>query len=459
MGCAGARAAEYPWQVVWLLDEPPVTSRFILARTLLFGVALIASCGGLQGTLLGIRASLEGFSLDAIGLVMSAYYMGFLVGAWLVPRSVRQVGHIRVFAALASMASVTILLHSVYVEPAWWFLFRLLTGFCFSGLYLVAESWLNAISTNDNRGRLLAAYMFTVALGFIAGQFTVTLWPPGGFEPFILASVILSVAMIPVLLSAIAAPPIEVTERLQMRRFVRTAPLGAVAVFVQGMTFGALMWLTAVFGRSIGHSVSDSSVLVGMLMAGGLAALLPIGRLSDLRDRRLILLLLAVAAAALCLLVPWAAAQPGIWLPALALFALGGAVQPLYSVSISFINDHLDSRQILSASGGIILVNGLGGMLGPFLGAQTMSLFGPASLYYFVALLNLVLSGYTLYRIQVRAPIAAEDQTELTPVVMQTSQVIVANAMDEADTGDFPAPVAGPSPSVRGAADSVAPPH
>ena len=436
-----------------------MTSRFALARTLLFGVALIASCGGLQGTLLGIRATLEGFSLDAIGLVMSAYYMGFLVGAWLVPRSVRQVGHIRVFAALASIASVTILLHSVYVEPAWWFLFRLLTGFCFSGLYLVAESWLNAISTNDNRGRLLAAYMFAVALGFIAGQFTVTLWPPGGFEPFILASVILSVAMIPVLLSAIAAPPIEVAERLQMRRFVRTSPLGTVAVFVQGMTFGALMWLTAVFGRSVGHSVSDSSVLVGMLMAGGLAALLPIGKLSDLRDRRLIVLVLAAAAAALCLLVPWAADRPGIWLPALVLFALGGAVQPLYSVSISFINDHLDSRKILSASGGIILVNGLGGMLGPFLGTQTMSLFGAASLYYFVALLNFALAGYTFYRMQVRAPIAAEDQTELTPVVMQTSQVIVANAMDEADSGDSLAPVSGPAPSVRGAADSVAPPR
>ncbi len=436
-----------------------MTTRFMLARTLLFGVALIACCGGLQGTLLGIRATMEEFSLDAIGLVMSAYSMGFLLGAWLVPRSVRQVGHIRVFAALASVASVTILLHSIYVEPAWWFLFRLLTGFCFSGLYLVAESWLNAISTNSNRGRLLAAYMFVVALGFIAGQFTVSLWSPGGFEPFILASVILSIAMIPVLLSAIAAPPIEVTERLQLKRFIRTSPLGAAAVFVQGMTFGALLWLTAVFGRSIGHSVTDSSILVGMLMAGGLAVLLPIGKLSDLRDRRLIVLVLAAAAAALCLLVPWAAARPGVWPSALALFALGGAVQPLYSVSISFINDHLDSRQILSASGSIILINGLGGMLGSLLGAQTMSLFGPASLYYFVALLNVALAGYTLHRMRVRAPVPAQDQTELTPVVMQTSQVIVANAMDEADSGDSPAPVSGPAASVLRATDSVAPPR
>ena len=436
-----------------------MTSRFVLARTLLFGVALIALCGGLQGTLLGIRATLEGFSFDAIGFVMSAYYMGFLLGAWLVPRSLRQVGHIRVFAALASIASVTVLLHSVYVAPTWWFLFRLLTGFCFSGLYLVAESWLNAISANDNRGRLLAAYMFVIALGFIAGQFTVTLWPPGGFQPFILASVVLSIAMIPVLLSAIAAPPIDFTERLQLGRFVRTSPLGTAAVFVQGMAFGALMWLTAVFGRSVGHSATESSILVGMLMAGGLAVLLPIGKLSDLRDRRLMLLGLAAAAATAGALVPLAASRSGIWPLALALFALGGAVQPLYSVSISFVNDHLDSRQILSASGGIILINGVGGMLGPLLGAQTMSLFGPASLYYFVALLNAALAGYTLHRMLVRAPVAAEDQTELTPVVMQTSQVVIANAMDEADTSESPAAVSGPAPNAVSGADSPAPPR
>ena len=427
-----------------------MTTRFALARSLLIGVALIALCGGMQGTLLGVRASLEGFSLDAIGLIMSAYYAGFLLGAWLTPLSVAQVGHIRVFAALSSMASVTILMHATFVEPAWWYLFRLLSGFCFSGLYLVAESWLNAVSTNDNRGRYLAAYMFTVALGFIAGQAVVNLWPPSGFEPFILASVILSVAMIPVLLSSIAAPPIEFSEHLHLIRFIRATPLGVVSVLIQGMALGAIMWLTAVVGRELGYSITASSILVATLMAGGLAVLIPIGRLSDVQDRRHTLLLLAGAATVAAVLVPVAAAIGSFWLLACMLFLVGGAVQPMYSVSISIINDQLSSHQILSASSGIILINGVGGMLGPLLGARAMSLFGSPSLYYLVAGLNALLIVFTLYRMRVRPPLASDVPSELTAVVMPTSQVVVANAMDEADAGEGLTPVFDPAQGLAG---------
>ena len=415
-----------------------MSSRFALVRTLLFGVALMALCGGMQGTLLGIRANLEGFSLDAIGLIMSAYYVGVLLGAWLTPPSVRQVGHIRVFAAVASMASVTILLHSIFVDPVWWFGLRLLTGFCFSGLYLVAESWLNAISANANRGQLLSAYMFTVALGFIGGQFAVDFWPPDGFEPFIFASVVVSVAMIPMLLSAIAAPMIEFSENLHLLRFIRTTPLGTAAVFIHGVTFGALVWMTAVFGRELGYSVPVSTLLVVMLMAGGSALMLPVGKLSDMQDRRRTLLLLAVAAGLSCLAVPLAVRMEGVWALALALFVVGGANQPMYSVSASLINDHLDSRQILSASGAIILISGFGGLSGPLLAARTMSLFGPESLYYFAGGANVLLAFFTLYRMQVRPPIPAADQSDPTVVVMQTSQIVLANAMDEADSSVTP---------------------
>lgn len=417
-----------------------MSSRFVLARTLLFGVALMAVCGGMQGTLLGIRAALEGFSLDAIGLIMSAYYIGILLGAWLAPLSVRQVGHIRVFAAVASMASVTILLHSIFVDPVWWFGLRLLTGFCFSGLYLVAESWLNAISTNANRGQLLSAYMFTVALGFIGGQFAVDFWPPSGFEPFIFASAAVSLAMIPMLLSAIAAPMIDFSENLHLLRFIRITPLGSAAVFIHGMTFGALIWMTAVFGRELGFSVPESSLLVVMLMAGGLALMLPVGKLSDMQDRRRTLLLLAFATGLSCLAVPLAVHLGGIWVLACTLFVVGGVNQPMYSVSTSLINDHLDSRQILSASGAIILISGFGGLSGPLLAARAMSVFGAESLYLFAGCANVALALFTLYRMLVRPPIPAADQSDPTVVVMQTSQMVLANAMDEADSGDPAAP-------------------
>ena len=159
--------------------------QLVLVWSLLFGVALIAVCSGMQGTLLGLRASLENFGVDAIGLIMSAYYAGFLLGARIVPKWVKQVGHIRVFAALATIASAVILVHSAFVDPLIWFLLRALTGFCLSGLFMVSESWMNTITDNDNRGRLLAAYMFTITLGFIGGQFLINLASPMGFELFI----------------------------------------------------------------------------------------------------------------------------------------------------------------------------------------------------------------------------------------------------------------------------------
>ena len=416
------------------------TPQILPVWSLLFGVALISVCSGMQGTLLGLRASLEDFAVDTIGLIMSAYYLGFLLGARVVPKWVKQVGHIRVFAALGSIASVVILLHSAIVDPALWFVFRALTGFCLSGLFMVSESWLNAITGNDNRGRLLAAYMFTITLGFTGGQFLINLASPLGFELFILASIVLSVAIVPILLSNISAPAIAYAEHLELGRLIRLTPLGAMGVFVQGLSFGAVMWLTAVFGKQSGFSVAESALLVGTLMFGGLALLLPVGGLSDRQERRHTLLLLSVLAAGASLFVPFAARLGNLWLLAGLLFLVGGVVLCFYSVSLSHINDHVRNEQILSASGSIIFINGIGGLSGPILSTQAMKFFGPGSLYYFVALVYLFMALFTLYRMSVRAPITAGEQSHGMAVMLQTSQVIVAEAMDETDLGDPLAP-------------------
>lgn len=417
-----------------------IQRQLALVWSLMLGVALISICSGIQGTLLGIRAALENFPVDQVGLIMSAYYIGFLFGARQIPKWVKYVGHIRVFAALASTGSVAILLHSTFIDPFLWFCFRLFTGFCFSGLYMIPEGWLNQISTNEDRGRLLGAYMFTVALGFVGGQFLISLWPPIGFELFILASVVLSVAVVPILLSNIAAPVIAYSENLELNKLIKVTPLGTMGVFTQGVTFGAIMWLTAVFGKQRGFSDGDSALLVGALMLGGLALQLPIGRLSDRQDRRRTLMLLSLAAMLACLLVPGFASFESIWPLACLLFLAGGAVLSFYSVSMSHINDHLESGQILSASSSIIFINGLGGLAGPVLSTQAMKVFGPNSLYYFVALVYLFMALFTLYRISVRPPIDIEEQSEAMAVMMQTSQVIVAEAMDETDQGNPLAP-------------------
>ncbi len=378
---------------------------------------------------------------------MSVYYVGFLLAARVVPGWVRQVGHIRVFAALGSTASVVILLHSTVIDPAMWSLFRALTGFCLSGLFMVSESWLNAITGNHNRGRLLAAHMFTFTLGFIGGQYLITLASPLGFELFILASVVLSVSIVPMLLSRISAPSIAYAQHLELRRLIRLAPLGAAGVFVQGVTSGAVLWLTAVFGQQSGFSAAESALMVGTLMVGGLVLMLPVGRLSDRQDRRRTMLILSILAVCASLLVPLAAWSGGLWLLVGLLFLVGGSVLPFYSVSISFINDHVSSEQILSVSGSIIFISGFGALSGPLLSSQAMKFFGPGSLFIFVALVYLLMASYTAYRMSVRAPIAAEDQSQNMVIMMQTSQVIVTEAMDESDQGDPLAPEKEPDPS------------
>ena len=406
-------------------------------HALLLGVGLITVCAGMQGTLLGLRGFLEGYAPSTLGFIMSCYYVGFLLGAWAVPRSVRLVGHIRVFAALGSLASVTILLHSAMVDPLWWVLLRSLSGFCFSGLFLVAESWMNSVTSNDQRGHALAVYMFTISIGFIGGQFAVNLWPADGHESFILASVIISAAFIPLLLSPMAGPRIQVTRRIRLKRFLKASPLGFSTVLVQGMAFGALMWLTAIFARELGYSAAESSMLVGAFMLGGLLAYVPIGRISDRRDRRYVLLGLVLMTTAACVLVPIIATTEVLWLLGLAILCVGGAVQPMYAVAISFINDDQSSpEQILSASGAIILINGVGGLIGPFLSSLCMTYLGPSSLYVFVALLSSVLLAYALVRMKTKPEVDIEQQSDMAQVGMQTSQVSIANAMDEADHHD-----------------------
>ena len=415
-------------------------TRILLLWTLLFGVALIAICGGMQGTLLGIRGRLEGFSVASVGIIMSAYYAGFLIGAPVAPMLVRQVGHIRVFAALASLGSVATLIYSTFIDPLIWSLLRLSMGFCVAGMFIVAESWLNNICTNENRGRLLSVYMFTVTSGFAGGQLLIIVSPATGHDSFILASVLLSIATIPILLSNISAPVIAQAEYLKLGKLLRITSLGSVAIFIQGITFSSLMWMTPVFGVQHGFSASVSALLVGTMMLGGLASQLPVGRLSDRQDRRHTLLLLSLVGAGAGLLAPLTVDLDNYWPLAVILFVVGAAVQPFYSVAASHLNDHLRSEQILSASGSIILISGSGGLLGPLVSSQTMSAFGPDSLYYFVALAYGFMALFALYRISVRPPIAVEEQSPAMAIGLQTSQVVIAQAMDETDQGSPLAP-------------------
>lgn len=363
---------------------------------LLLGVMLLMLGNGIQGTLLGIRGKIEGFSALEMSVVMSAYSAGFLLGSRMAPEMIRRVGHVRVFAALGSMISAVLVLYPVAPDWIAWALMRVVIGYCFAGVYITAESWLNASSSNETRGQALSAYMICQMIGIIGAQGLLNLRDPGGYDLFVISSVLVSIAFTPVLLSAAPAPSFERIKPLSMARLFRISPLGCVGLFLLGGIFSALFGMASVWGSEIGLSVRNISIFIGMIYLGGLVLQYPIGWASDRYDRRQIILALAVAGTmvtAAGTVLPWT-------MPVLAsiAFLAGGIANPLYSLLVAFVNDYMEADQMAGASSGLIFIYGLGSIGGPLLTGYLMSLIGPSGFFLFMTILFLATAIYALYR-------------------------------------------------------------
>ena len=400
------------------------------AWALLLGVALIMLGNGLHGTLLGVRATLEGFGTGTTGLVLTGYFAGFMAGSWIVPRLLAQVGHVRVFAALASFASGAALLHTLFVSPLSWGLFRLVTGFSIAGLYVVAESWLNDAATNKTRGQLLSVYMIILMGGMGGGQLLMNLYDPRSFELFVLVSVLISFALIPITLSAGRAPAFEAPESIGARALYRTSPLGVVGVFLIGIAHGALFAMGPVYATRIGLAVDLLSYFIAAALLGGLALQWPIGWLSDRFDRRKVIVAVAWVATG-------AAAGAGLGgedsyaVLIVLTVLLGGTSLPLYSLCGAHINDHLTPRQMVAASATLVLVSGAGLTLGPSLAALAMGHTGPSGMFWSLAAAHGCVGFYGLYRMGRRDPVPLEKQRRYWPVSLRTSPIMQALALRE----------------------------
>ena len=406
------------------------------AWALLLGIALIQLGNGLQGTLLGVRATLEGFGTGVTGLVMTGYFVGFLAGSWVVPRLLAMVGHVRVFAALASLASGAALLHTIFISPVSWGLIRLVTGFSFAGLYVVAESWLNDAATNRSRGQLLSVYMILVTSGMGGGQLLMNLYDPRGFELFVLVSVLVSIALIPITLSAGRAPSFEAPESIGTRALLRASPLGVAGAFLIGIGHGALFSMGPVYATLIGLEVDRLSLFIAAALLGGLVLQWPIGWLSDRFDRRKVIVAMAWVAAGAAFGAGLGGADSYAVLIGLTAL-LGGTSLPLYSLCGAHTNDHLMPRQMVAASATLVLVSGAGLTLGPSIAASAMGLAGPPGIFWSLAAVHGGVGAYGLYRMVRRDPVPLDEQRSYQPVSLRTSPVAQALASQEGhDSGD-----------------------
>jgi len=378
------------------------------------GIVMLSN--GLQGTLLSLRATYEGFATETTGLVMSGYFVGFAAGSLLAPKLVQRVGHVRVFAALASLASVVPLLHAMIVEPYVWFGGRVFTGFAYAGIYVVAESWLNDRATNETRGKLLSVYMI-VNMGAIAGgPLLLNLSHPLSVDLFILASVLVSLALIPLLLAASPTPSIEETEKMGIMALYRLSPLGVIGMIATGMSNGAVVGMGAVYADALSFSVAEVSIFVSLIFVGSVVLQFPIGMLSDRFDRRLVLLIVTVLAA----LAPFIIliVQVVSVLPLMIIFSIfGGLTFPMYSLCISHANDRLTPRQMLAASSTLVLLCGIGAVMGPPLASYAMATVGTDGFLWYFVVVHLGIGLFALYRMSRRAatPMAEQENTAFAP--------------------------------------------
>jgi MFS family permease len=416
------------------------------AWALLLGMGLLMVGNGLQGTLLGVRGEIEGFTTFQMSFVMSAYFIGFLGGSRMAPDLIRRVGHVRVFAALASFISAVMILYPAFTNPVAWFAGRVIIGFCFSGVYVTAESWLNNAADNRNRGKALSLYMIVQMVGIVSAQGLLLVGDPSGYETFVLASVVISISFAPILLSISPTPAFDTAKPMSLRRIMRISPLGCVGMFLLGGVFSAQFGMSAVYGAEAGMSLGQISAFVASFYIGALVLQFPLGWLSDRVDRRLLIMAVAAIGGVFALAGMGLGGQFP-WL-LVAAFVTGGMTNPLYSLLIAHTNDYLDHDDMPAAAGGLVFINGLGAITGPLLTGWLMGagVLGPSGFFLFMAVLLLLLASYAAYRATQRPSIHSDDTGTLTAMYATASPMAAEWAQEVAIEADLELEEAGDDP-------------
>ena len=384
---------------------------------LFLGMGFIMMAYGFQGSLLGVRAVQEEFSLTSTGFMMSGYFVGYFIGAATIPNIISRVGHIRVFAAFASLASLVILVHSIIINPLVWFLLRVLTGISMVCIYTVAESWLNDRSSNKNRGSVLSIYMVILygTMGF--GMFLLNFSSPKNFQPFILISVITSAALIPILLTKKKPPTFKRIKAMSVKNLYEASPLGFVSSFFYGTIQSALFTLLAVYASSMNFTILEISIVTFLLAVSGAIAQFPIGKLSDIYDRRKVLVVSTFGAALFAIIailvsrqmyLPEGLATSKTWFY-IFFILFSFCSLPMFSIILAHTNDNIPKEKYVAAGAGLQFLFGLGAMSGPFLCSVFMDWVGPNGFFVFLFFFHSIIGLFGIYRMGIRQTVENPD--------------------------------------------------
>ena len=384
---------------------------------LFLGMGFIMMAYGFQGSLLGVRAVQEEFSLTATGFMMSGYFVGYFIGASTIPNIISRVGHIRVFAAFASLASLVILIHSIIISPFVWFLLRVLTGISMVCMYTVAESWLNDRSSNKNRGSVLSIYMVILYGSLGLGMFLLNFSSPKNFQPFILISVITSLALIPILLTKKKPPTFKKIKIMTLRELYESSPFGMVSSFLYGIVQSALFTLLAVYATSMNFTILEISIVTFLLAISGAIAQFPVGKISDIYDRRKVIVFSTFGAAIFSILtimvsrqmyLPDGLATSKTWFY-IFFILFSFCSLPMFSLILAHTNDYIAKEKFVAAGAGLQFIFGFGAISGPFLCSIIMDIIGSNGFFIFLFFFHSLIGIYGIYRMKIRPTVDNPD--------------------------------------------------
>lgn len=395
--------------------------------------------GGMHGLILPVRGSEEGFSLISLGLIGATWSVGFISGSILVPRLVRQVGHIRSYAVMAAMACAAILFNLLFIDEVAWIALRALSGFCFAGAAMIVESWLNEVSDNRSRGTMFSIYLSLTLFATTAGQLAITGTGVAGYVPFVIAALAYIGAILPTAITRTPQPPPLQAVTLDIGLLYRTSPVAVVAAFSVGMANGSFGTLAPVYGIERGFDTTTVALVFSLAIVSGAIAQVPLGRLSDRLDRRQVLMGVALTAALGGLLMMLFNPSPGPLLYILvACYGLGA--YSLYAIAVAHANDFADAKSFARVASGMLVVMGAGLMLGPVISSLVMQQFGPVALFVVPVVFHGALAGTAFLRMRMRLPLPVDDRAPFQPIAtdkLVTAETIVLDPRTEQSAEPF----------------------
>jgi len=389
--------------------------QFLPVSALLLGSAFLLFAGGINGLILPVRGTIEGFSAISLGLLGTGWAVGYVSGCIMTPPLVARVGHIRAFGAMAAIAAISMLASAIQITPWAWIVLRGVCGFCFAGAAMIVESWLSEQSTPDTRGRIFGVYTMVNLAASTAGSLMLTVGDPAGFLFFALAAIFYCMALVPTALSSSSSPAPLVTVKLNLAALWRNSPVAVFAVFWVGVSNAAFGTLAAVYAQNVGLVLAAVSFFISIPILAGAIIQMPVGLMSDRMDRRKVLV--GVAALALVADLGFILLAPQGRMMNLTLAALlGGSIYAMYPVIVAHANDHAEPGTAIQISGGLLLTFGIGSIIGPTVAGLAMAEVGIRALFLITAVSHGMVILYTLWRISKREAVAEADKTSFQPI-------------------------------------------